>query len=1148
MPHPVCLLTCSLPLDASVGAWLAELRSALACEHLDLVVLTHDVRVSTPFPVLTLPISLRDFASPAGIPADTTPGTWDRTALRLARRDRAWSGADAEDLVPFLEGHAACEHALGQLLAILQPALVLTWGSSLPPSLVLRSCCDQLQIPTFVLERGLLPETLMLDQRGHGALSDLNTCLLAAHLGDTPDDEACYRQIRDYYRSRRTSKYPQAASLSRAEFQARHNPDNRPTLAFVGQYDHGAGLTPPDSPGARLESPFFTSTADCLAQLGRALADCPDRRLLFKPHPLDPTDYSSAESPTTRVLCDVSLFDLFEYADVLAFTSSTSIFEALLYEKPCVLLARSQLSHKGATYELRDLGDLGSLLDHAFAGHDFDTLRRRQRGWVQAICRHYLVGLKPDVPTRLHLPDLARFLAQNAAPTQPCAPLDTLLPHARLALPASRLVSSPDPVVQASSLHAPDHTSLPADPSTPRLDPLRSHDLAAARDSLRALQAARTEAARFDQLAREREQTIEHLDNICRERQATIEHLDRLCRERDATICELRARASAVLSACSPPPDAATSGPHTPPDSTPPDPLQHRLRQAETCRQQGDLTGAGRAFEAVLDVAPNHIPARLGLAHCEYQEGDLVAARLDYLHVLKLDPTNETASTNLQLLEAKRAEFMSRSCPIEVDPATDCPQLRERYGAREYPCPSPFRQLYLVPRRNLDVRFCSYHPPVFFDHQESLYREGIDAFDCILNTNETLRRRRGLFLEGRYLEAGCSENCGWYNRWKVTGQGHRLTDYLRADDQFRLGNIWLSMGPDCNVTCRYCLEPAEFHTDFRTCSPAVMSLARDFVRRGGDLLLTGGETFLPKWGFARILVDLVAGETARGKISLHTNGTYLNERNRDLLLRGPLWSVGISMDTLRPELYEYLRRGTRFEHVWRNATRLLQERATRGQQLPHITLLCAVMKCTSGHLRETVDRATQAGFGISLNALFQSYYSPQFSRQQGLQNLSRTELDDLYHTIQGIEQDYGPNGPVNYQGFKGQVEHLLQCAATGTGETQVILGGGGQAPRLDHFRDIEAAEQLLVQRRFAQARLLLEPLRDRAARSTRFLHALAELEAGESDGPAAALCYRRILKLDPRDTRAREWLDCHPDAEGVGTPPASLPRETVPCL
>lgn len=765
MSKPLCLLTCFLPLDETVTAWLADLHLALARERLDLVVLAHDVRVPTPFPVLTLPILLRDFTPPTGTPADTTPVSWNRTALRLARRDRAWIGAGTEDLVPFLEGHAACEHALRQLLAILQPALVLTWGSSLPPSLVLRSCCDQLQVPTFVLERGLLPETLMLDQRGHGALSDLNTCLLAAHLGDTPDDEACYRQIRDYYQSRRASKYPQAASLSPADFQARYNPDNRATLAFLGQYDHGAGLTPPDSPGARLESPFFTSTADCLVQLCRVLADHPGRRLLFKPHPLDPTDYSPAESPATHVLRDVSLFDLFEYADVLAFTSSTSIFEALLYEKPCVLLARSQLSHKGATYELQNLADLGSLLDHAFARHDFDTLRQRQRRWVQAICRHYLVGLKPDVPTRLHLPDLARFLAQNAAPTQPPAPLATLLPHARLALPASRLVSSLDPVVQASSLHAPDPTS-PPDPPSLTLDPRSPLDLAAARGSLGALQAARTEVARLDQLARERDQTIHHLDKVCRERQATIEHLDRLCRERDATIRDLHARA-AVAPRDTPAPQSprpasgASADPNPPPGSAVPSipalPTDRVdvLQRAQAACQQGDLPAArtileaaiarspedaslhevlgnlewqagqyapalaayrqaalrtpgsaeahlkvalaawnlgdlpacdtalaatlalechhpgalellgslrlqqarfaeaGGCFERLLDGDPNHVPALLGLAKCEYAQGDFIAARLNCLRVLKLDPQHALAAENLRLIDAR---------------------------------------------------------------------------------------------------------------------------------------------------------------------------------------------------------------------------------------------------------------------------------------------------------------------------------------------------------------------------------------------------------------------------------------------------------------------------------------------------------------
>ena len=358
---------------------------------------------------------------------------------------------------------------------------------------------------------------------------------------------------------------------------------------------------------------------------------------------------------------------------------------------------------------------------------------------------------------------------------------------------------------------------------------------------------------------------------------------------------------------------------------------------------------------------------------------------------------------------------------------------------------------------------------------------------------------------------------------------------------------------DCNASCRYCLEASEFKVDYGACSPQIMGLARDFVRRGGHLLLTGGEPFLPKWGFGRVLEELIHepelkdkarlvqhprhpfdgnllinGPNQMGRISLHTNGTYLNARNRDLLLRGPVFSVGISMDTLRKDLFEYLRRGTRFDQVWSNATSLLQERAERKQNLPHITILCAVMKCTSAHLRETVDLATHAGIGIGLHALFQSYHSPEFSRNQGLQNLSLTELEALYQTVLEIERDYGPTGPVGYQGFKGQMAHLLKCASEGGGDAQVILGGGGHFFRHDYFGQIEAAEKLAAQREFPEARRLLEPLREKARKSTRFLQVLADTEAGENNLAAAAVCYTQILNLDPRDEKALDFREAHP--------------------
>lgn len=371
-----------------------------------------------------------------------------------------------------------------------------------------------------------------------------------------------------------------------------------------------------------------------------------------------------------------------------------------------------------------------------------------------------------------------------------------------------------------------------------------------------------------------------------------------------------------------------------------------------------------------------------------------------------------------------------------------------------HPCFAPFGQLYLVPRETLDVRFCPYHKSSVISDQASLLAEGVNGLDRMLNEHAELSATRDAYLTGDYVRgAGCSPQCYWYQTWKEGGHSYRPEDYRGADGKYRVKRIWLSVGPDCNITCRYCLEPKKFHINYKTCDPSVMTLARDLVARGDDVLLTGGEPFFPKFGFVRVLTELAEGYDRKGlgRFDIQTNGTYLDEPVRGLLLRAPVSVVGISMDTLRPELFDYLRRGSRFEQVWSNARALVRERNAAGLCEPDVKVLCAVMKANHDHLGETVDRVVEEGMGISLNILFKAYFSPDFSSEQSLSTLSLSQLLHLADDIERIRERHGDDGPVMLKAFRGQLKHLIEQKRSGR-ETQVTLG----------TKEISAVKQLLA--------------------------------------------------------------------------------------
>ena len=379
------------------------------------------------------------------------------------------------------------------------------------------------------------------------------------------------------------------------------------------------------------------------------------------------------------------------------------------------------------------------------------------------------------------------------------------------------------------------------------------------------------------------------------------------------------------------------------------------------------------------------------------------------------------------------------------------------------PCPFPFSQLYMIPREYLHLSFCSYHPGVIVENQADYYNDGNAALQKFFSTNEELARRRQKFLAGDHHGAGCSPDCYWLNQWKSTGIGYDPADYRDIVGEYKLSRAWLTVGPDCNITCRYCLEPKEFVIDYNTCDATAMNVARDLVAQGGSVLLTGGEPFLPKFRLVPALEDLSRRENVTGWFEIHTNGMYLKPEVRDLVLRAPVKTVNVSMDTMRKELFEYLRRGGKFDLIWGNVRALREERDQRQLTRPSIVILCAVMKSTADHIIETAEIAVKEGLSISFNALFKGYFSPDFCREEGLHNLTLEQLEKLRDDILLLESRYGADGPIQAHALKGQVANLLQAKRTGARGAQVALGSGGEAPRKPPL------SVLLRQRRFRAA-------------------------------------------------------------------------------
>ncbi len=100
------------------------------------------------------------------------------------------------------------------------------------------------------------------------------------------------------------------------------------------------------------------------------------------------------------------------------------------------------------------------------------------------------------------------------------------------------------------------------------------------------------------------------------------------------------------------------------------------------------------------------------------------------------------------------------------------------------------------------------------------------------------------------------------------------------------------------------------------------------------------EPFLDKFIFERIDYIKKMGVD----ILLYSNGMLLDKRMRDKILDSPPTRIRISIDGVKKETFESIRRGANFETVVENTKNLFYERNKRNQKLPLIEVYFTVLE------------------------------------------------------------------------------------------------------------------------------------------------------------------------------------------------------------
>ena len=196
-------------------------------------------------------------------------------------------------------------------------------------------------------------------------------------------------------------------------------------------------------------------------------------------------------------------------------------------------------------------------------------------------------------------------------------------------------------------------------------------------------------------------------------------------------------------------------------------------------------------------------------------------------------------------------------------------------------------------------------------------------------------------------------------------------EHLALSAQGGAPQVWplmagIAINAGCNSRCSYCWswKEAMDNTPLADLRHAVDELAEVHIRQ---IHLAGGEPFLHP-----DLPELVGHIQAKGLFSaICTNGTFLSSERYRAVADAGLQSLTLSLDTMDPQTYQYLR-GIPLAPIWKSFTRLLEMR----DRYPTLGLGIGMVlsRANIDHVIPAVEFAHTMDFSIGIQPLHAIYY------------------------------------------------------------------------------------------------------------------------------------------------------------------------------
>ncbi len=407
----ICLLSCTLPIDDKMADVWNRFAKELRRNSIRLVMLTTTENSNLNFEFIKIPFLLNEFNELNIFLTDEFFVDENLTALTMTQREIEWFNREKEDWLNYYKGYYKCKSFYRSIILLLNPSVVIAWQNSLPQSNILKRLAEEYSIPNLIMERGLLPDTFMLEKTGNVALSDIINCFSLRKVIIENEHYEDYEKIKTYYRENKPIKYIQKNYDESLHLLNDIRSQVKLLIVYFANVDSSVGVYPGKTNLSYKTSSVFNNSRESIKKLSE-IATAKDFQLIIKLHPHDNSDYRQFENENTKILKDFNYQLLMEKGDILVFSCTTLQVEGLLYEKPLLLLCNTELSGFNIAYEVNTVEQLVHQIDAALSKSNYNQKELNAKKFIHWISNNFLFSYYENTPVKNGMKEMSNYISQ----------------------------------------------------------------------------------------------------------------------------------------------------------------------------------------------------------------------------------------------------------------------------------------------------------------------------------------------------------------------------------------------------------------------------------------------------------------------------------------------------------------------------------------------------------------------------------------------------------------------------------------------------------------------------------------------------------------------------------------------------------------